>query len=96
MNINSILGAIKFTGLVELIELNNIDLVCIQESKIGDDVPDSVFAFDNYQIIRRDRTKGSGGIIIFLKKCYNVIYKYIDPTFETITLTLKIGKIVID
>jgi hypothetical protein len=92
LNINSILGATKFTGLVDLVELNTIDLICVQESKIGNEVPDSLFAFNNYQIIRRDRSKGSGGIIIFLKKCYKVIYKYIDPVFETIVLILKIGK----
>ena len=89
LNINSLLGSSKLSGVQDILHKGIIDMFIIQESKIGTDVPDSLFDF-NYNIIRRDRVKGSGGIIIFLKKQYQILSKVSDEVYETIVLSLKI------
>lgn len=94
LNINSITGPSKFTGLVEMINELDLDMLVFQETKISADVSDLLFTFVNYSLIRRDRCSGAGGgIMIFLKNCHKVMSKYIEPSdssFETIILTIKL------
>ena len=90
ININSILGPDKFTGVKSLLDLNLIDLLVVVESKLGDDVSDLIFDFSNYNIVRRDRIKGAGGLLIFLKKNYKILSKYIDELFETVSMTIRL------
>lgn len=93
LNINSVNGPEKKLGLDSILNLNLIDLIFIQESKLGDDTPDSTFEYHNYSILRRDRLKGGGGIIIFYKNCYKISSILIDDNFETISFTLEINKL---
>lgn len=93
LNINSVNGAEKKLGLDSILNLNLIDLILIQESKLGDDTPDSMFEYQNYNILRRDRLKGGGGILIFIKNCYKISSILIDDNFETISFTLEVNKL---
>ena len=61
----------------------------IIESKLGEDVPDMQLKSNNYTIIRRDRKKGSGGILVYIKKSHEIISKIILSEFEIIVLTVK-------
>ena len=93
LNINSVLGLEKRLGLDSILVSEKFDLVVIEESKIGLDTPDASFNYHSYQVIRRDRMLGAGGLLLFFKKSYKIIFSYIDPLFETIALTLVVNNV---
>ena len=93
LNINSVNGPEKKLGLDSILSLNLIDLIFIQESKLGDDTPNSTFEYPNYNILRRDRLKGGGGILIIIKNCYKISSEMCDENYETISFTLEINKL---
>ena len=64
LNINSLGG--KFNEVQEWIEA--FDILCIQETKIDRSFPDSQFAIAGYNMYRRDRKKGGGGIMVYVRK----------------------------
>ncbi len=90
LNVNSIMGPSKLPSIHAVINSDLYDFISFQETKVDSTVPDAMFNFSNYQTIRRDRVKGGGGIIIFIKKNYKIMYNSSDEEFETITLTLKL------
>lgn len=90
LNINSFMSSVKHLHIEALLNENLFDLICIQETKIGDEISDGSLVYPNYNFIRRDRQKGSGGILIFIKKSYKIIDSSIDARFETIYLSLKL------
>lgn len=63
-NINS-LGN-KFSEVMEWIQA--FDILTIQETKLDKSFPDSQFAIDGYNMFRRDRKKGGGGIMVYIRK----------------------------
>ena len=66
-------------------------MVIFQESKLGNEITDQSFDYLNFNMIRRDWVDGGGGLLVFIKKCYEVIFNlYIDNNFETICLTLTL------
>jgi hypothetical protein len=67
INVNSILGSVKFVSIESILNANFIDILCVQETKIGSDTPDSLFEYQNYNFFRRDRIRGGGGMLIFVK-----------------------------
>lgn len=71
LNINSVLGPTKYAGLNEILIKTDLDLIIIQESKISTETPDLLFDFVNYELIRRDRCKGGGGIMVLKKMSQN-------------------------
>lgn len=91
LNINSFMNSVKHLNFECLINENLFDLICIQETKIGDDTSDYCLDYPNYNFTRRDRVKGSGGILIFVKKSYKIVDSSIDARFETIYLSLKLN-----
>ena len=58
----------------------------IQESKIGVEILDASFTYPSLQLFSRVRLLGAGGVLLFVKKSYKIIF-YIDPIFEMIYLT---------
>lgn len=64
LNINSLSG--KFDAVQEWIEA--FDILSIQETKIDRSFPDSQFAITGYNMYRRDRKKGGGGIVVYVRK----------------------------
>ena len=67
LNINSVLGLEKRLDLYSILSSNKFDLVVIQESKIGVETPDASLNYPSYQLFRRDRSLGSGGVLLFVK-----------------------------
>ena len=79
-------------GLDSILVSQKFDFIVIQESKIGTETPDAYFNYPHYQLIRRDRSLGAGGILLFVKKSYKLIFCHTDTIFETIALTLVVNK----
>ena len=65
MNIRSML--LKMTGLSRLVKL--FDIMCVTESWLTDNLPDSKIYIEDYQLFRLDRQveKVSGGLVCYVK-----------------------------
>ncbi|XP_048585452.1 uncharacterized protein LOC125568087 [Nematostella vectensis] len=65
LNINSIFR--KADELLELLDSCQLDLLFIAETKIDSTVPNSLFKHPDYRVIRKDKKKGAGGILVFIR-----------------------------
>lgn len=91
ININSVNGGEKRNGLDLILKEQKFDLITIQESKLGNDTPSASLKYQNYNIYRRDRHLGGGGLLIYVKDNHKVVYEHKDEDFETICLGILIG-----
>ena len=68
LNINSLRN--KIVSLRDVIAKVPIDILCIDETKLGDSFPDSQFLNGNYKFprFRRDRNSKGGGNIVYLRQ----------------------------
>ena len=98
LNINSLRGQ-KIHHIRELCRQTNIDIFCIDETKLTYDFPDAQLSLEGYQFppLRRDRndkiTTRGGGKIVYIKE--GLIAKHLNnfstPNAETICLELTIA-----
>ena len=66
LNINSIRN--KFVNLKDMIE-QNIDILCIAETKIDSSFPTNQFHMPGYKLpYRLDKTGNSGGLLVYIKE----------------------------
>lgn len=65
ININSLQN--KFVEVKEWLEGNLVDILTIQETKIDRTFPNTQFNISGYNLFRRDRKKGGGGIIVYVR-----------------------------
>ncbi len=86
LNINSIFC--KGPDWANVLRKNIFDIGFVQESKLGPLTPDSFVSDINYNLIRRDRVAGGGGLLVFVKKGYILSDIYIDEKFETIKFSI--------
>ena len=64
----------------------------IQESKLGIETPDTLISNYFYNLLRRDRIAGGGGLLVYTKKAYKLFDVVVDPTFETIMFSIIFDK----
>ena len=94
LNINSLGG--KFDNLWEFCFKTEVDILCIDETKINPSYPDSQFHIDGYQFppFRKDRNKHGGGKIVYVRN--GIIAKRIkqfeEGFGETICLEFTLSK----
>ena len=72
----------------DIIKSSIIDLLLVQQTKIGNQIPVVLFYFAEpyYQFILRDRKLNAGGIMVFLKKLYKIKYSKFDQSSKSIIL----------
>ena len=70
LNINSIYN--KLDDIKKILDLSIYDLIMINESKLDDSIPENFFLHDKNKLFRRDRCRNGGGILMFIRKCYNI------------------------
>ena len=63
-NIRSICN--KYNDFVLFLASENPDIICVTETWLHPDVPDSLFCPNGYNIIRQDRNGRGGGVSFFL------------------------------
>ena len=88
-NINSLSG--KFSEVQEWIQV--FDILTIQETKIDGSFLNSQFAIEGYNMYRRDRKKGGGGIVLYIRKTipsYRLRIKCNEV--EAIVVDIQIGQ----
>ena len=69
------------------------DILTIQETKIDKSFPDSQFAINGYDLYRRDRKKGGGGIIVCVRKSlpkYRLRVR--SENIESILMDIQVGQ----
>ena len=57
----------KFDELSLLVEVHNPDIVSIVESWLCDDIPDAEIRIQGYNILRKDRNRHGGGVLMYIK-----------------------------
>ena len=73
-------------------EAHLVDILCLQEIKIDKTFPTSRFKVEGYKLYRRDRTKGVGGILIYINDSFSATKKQLScKSLETLLIDMKIG-----
>ena len=81
-----------FEELKLLLENDNPDIIGINETKLDETIHDSDIKISNYNIIRKDRDKFGGGIVMYIRESLN--YKLrddLDFDNESISAEVKVG-----
>ena len=93
LNINSIQN--KFEDLTILNRSLKAQILVISETKIDHSYPNSQFKLQGYNMFRKDRAKGGGGLLVYIsttipsrKLTLSTTYK----TLEAIAVDVKIGR----
>ena len=66
LNVKSIYS--KADEVIDLLNTCRFDIFFVTESKIDGSVNSSLFAHSEYRIIRRDRKKGGGGMLVYIRR----------------------------
>ena len=101
VNVNSIAG-FKFHEIKTWLLDCRFDILVISETKIDSTFPDSQFHISGFRMCREDRTKGGGGLMVYIRSdfCFKVVNDFPNLGFseragyrtESIVIKVKIGK----
>ena len=68
VNINSITSRYRLDELSHFTSLNDIDILCLSETKLDDRIHPSLFALDNFhEPLTRHRDRNGGGVAIYVR-----------------------------
>ena len=89
LNVNSIYG--KADEVLILLETCQFDVLFIAETKIDGTYSNSLLVHSSYRIIRRDRKKGGGGILVYVRTNLTAYRRksYKPEGVESICLDIK-------
>ena len=62
----------KFEELCAIVEVEKPDIICIVETWLSSEIEDNEVMIDNYQIIRQDRNRHGGGVLMYINSCLSV------------------------
>jgi len=60
----------KMDNLIANCEIYMPDIVCLTESWLCSDISNCEIALPNFSIVRRDRNRNGGGIIVYIRDCF--------------------------
>ena len=69
LNINSLLRHVDELRLI--LSDSEIDVFAINESKIDNSVKDSEISIPGYNMIRKDRNRFGGGVVVYIRETYS-------------------------
>ena len=84
LNVNSIHG--KADEVIDLLNTCRFDIFFVAESKIDGSVNSSLFAHSDYRIIRRDRKKGGGGILVYIRRSITLLQPFAEQNSNQMVL----------
>ena len=87
LNVNSIVSHIDEMRI--LLESKSIDILLTNESKIDDTVLDNQIYISGYNIIRNDRNRNGGGVMMYLKQLLSFTEQN-DLVVDSLEMILKI------
>lgn len=94
LNINGIRNKVDELNL--LLEGVNMDVICLTESKINQEVQNSSIAINGFHCYRNDRPRNKGGgVCVYIKRSISgkVISCVNEPNFEVLFLELNINSV---
>ena len=94
MNIGTLADSKKLEHIDTILNTNVFDILCLNETKLDQTFPISFYVNHNYIILRNDKTRKEGGLIVFIKKEYNITVRdfgYLD-NFNYIFFQLKVKR----
>ena len=62
----------KLDELCVLNQLESPDIICIVESWLSSEIENNEITIDNYQLVRHDRNRHGGGVLMYVKSCLSV------------------------
>ena len=75
-----------------MIAYNNINvrnhIICITESWLSSEILESEIAIPGFQIVRLDRNRHGGGVLIYVLQTFTVTQLPTHPLLELVTITL--------
>ena len=81
----------KIDYLRVLCSMHKPDCVCIVESWLSNDIIDSEFCIDGYDIIRLDRNRHGGGVLWFINSVFTHHLVFTgSPEFELVIVTVRL------
>lgn len=87
-NVRSIVN--KINDFRSLVCEYDFDVIIVNESWLNNNIPDK-YVIENYNLYRRDRSKGrGGGVFIAVKDIYKCAQKFIDSNYEDIFVVIFI------
>ena len=89
LNINSIFS--KINEIDSILSLN-YDIVMFNETKLDNVVPNSFYKNVNYNILRLDRNRHGGGILVFIRKEYTYINNRVIDNLEALCFQITVKK----
>ena len=86
----------KFDDLILCCEINSPDFICLVETWLEDNITDNDILIPNYVCVRHDRNRHGGGILLYIKSCfqYKILVKgpsNLELLFVSINQGLTIG-----
>ena len=91
LNINSLQN--KFDEVRLWLATNTFDILTIQETKIDSTFPSSQFHVEGFNFYRRDRVKGGGGIVVYIRDNIAASRKKLrGKCVESMLFDMKIGQ----
>lgn len=79
LNINSLF--LKINEINEVISLGLYDIISLNETKLDETIPFSFFSSSFYTILRRDRLRDGGGIMVLIRKSLKICKSEISKNF---------------
>ena len=55
-----------------IVEVEKPDIICIVETWLLSEIEDNEVMIENYQIIRQDRNRHGGGVLMYINSCLSV------------------------
>jgi len=81
----------KFDELLISVDTQQPDIICITESWLCSDIEDSEIMIPGYQILRHDRNRHGGGVLMYVSHRFIVKQLPSHPSLELFTVTLHYG-----
>ena len=60
----------------------DIDIVCINETFLDDNILSNEIAIDRFNVERRDRTRTGGGVCLYISNMYRYTRRYLNRSPE--------------
>ena len=86
VNINSLPA--KIDDLKYTLKYNPFDIIAITETHCDETIPDSELLIEDYNIIRKDRTRHGGGVALYIRRDIN--YTRLDYVNELEAICVKV------
>ena len=72
-------------------EQSQYDVLSFSETMLDETIPDACISINNYAMVRKDRNRNGGGIIVYVKKniIFNVREEFADNELEMLVLEIE-------